>query len=57
MKEGFDIFDHYADKLAKKEPEMKDEDQAYKKAIIRMAIREYMNDEAALMVGAFERHG
>lgn len=47
--------EHIIERLAGVEPKLKDEPQAYKRAVMRMAIAEYMKEQDE-MWRAFERH-
>ncbi len=46
-----------AESLDGVQPELLDEPAAYKRAIIRMAILEYMNIQDEMIRDALERHG
>ena len=49
--------EHIIERLAQKEPKLLDEPQAYKRAVMRMAIAEYMREQDDMIRDAFERHG
>lgn len=46
-----------AERLDGVQPQMRDEPNAYKRAIIRMAIEEHMRLDHEAMTDVFERHG
>ncbi|MCJ8334587.1 MAG: hypothetical protein MJH10_10140 [Epibacterium sp.] len=39
------------------QPQLRDEPNAYKRAVARMAIAEYMREEDEMIRDAFQRHG
>lgn len=45
------------ERLVHVEPKLREEPQAYKRAIMRMAIAAYMEDQDMMIRGALERHG
>lgn len=47
----------FVNKLANIQPPIRSELQAYKKAVIRMTIIEYMKEQEAVMMDAVARHG
>ena len=52
-----DYFDVICDRLATVQPDIRNEPQAYKRAVIRMALAEHMKLEHEIMASAFDRHG